>query len=140
MGKELRDLGIECEVENGRARFKGTMETIATANLVAPYSGPYQNRRWEFDVLTFDQLFEEVKALPWEDFLPLDAEFPVAGKSIKSKLYSVPDCQAITKKSNRQSFKRVYHRPAKPLTETGAFSISRFIERPCDDHIGYDWP
>ena len=40
----------------------------------------------------------KVKALPWEDFLSLDAEFPVAGKSIKSKLFSVPDCQAITKK------------------------------------------
>ena len=41
---------------------------------------------------------KKLKALPWEDYLPLDAEFPVAGKSIKSKLYSVPDCQAITKK------------------------------------------
>lgn len=40
----------------------------------------------EFDAYTFDELFENVKALPWEDFLPLDAAFPVAGKSIKSKL------------------------------------------------------
>ncbi len=72
--------------------------------------------------MTFDQLFEEVKALPWEDFVPLDAEFPVAGKSIKSKLYSVPDCQAITKKAIVNRLREVYHRPASvPLTETGAF-------------------
>lgn len=75
VGKELRDLGIECEVENGRARFKGTMETIATANLWLRTADRIKIVVGEFDVLTFDQLFEEVKALPWEDFLPLDAEF-----------------------------------------------------------------
>lgn len=122
VGKELRDLGIECEVENGRARFKGTMETIATANLWLRTADRIKIVVGEFDVLTFDQLFEEVKALPWEDFLPLDAEFPVAGKSIKSKLYSVPDCQAITKKAIVNRLREVYHRPASvPLTETGAF-------------------
>lgn len=122
VGKELRDLGIECEVENGRARFKGTMETIAIANLWLRTADRIKIVVGEFDVLTFDQLFEEVKALPWEDFLPLDAEFPVAGKSIKSKLYSVPDCQAITKKAIVNRLREVYHRPASvPLTETGAF-------------------
>ncbi|MGF2109137.1 methylase [Enterococcus sp. DIV0755f] len=122
VGKELRDLGIECEVENGRARFKGTMETIATANLWLRTADRIKIVVGEFDVLTFDQLFEEVKALPWEDFLPLDAEFPVAGKSIKSKLYSVPDCQAITKKAIVNRLREVYHRPASvPLTETGTF-------------------
>lgn len=100
VGKELRDLGIECQVENGRARFEGTMETIATANLWLRTADRVKIVVGEFDAYTFDELFENVKALPWEDFLPLDAAFPVAGKSIKSKLYSTPDCQAITK-SNR---------------------------------------
>ena len=122
VGKELRDLGIPCEVENGRARFKGTLETIATANLWLRTADRIKIVVGEFDVLTFDQLFESVKALPWEDFLPLDAEFPVAGKSIKSKLFSVPDCQAITKKAIVNRLRDVYHRPASvPLTETGAF-------------------
>lgn len=122
VGKELRDLGIDCEVENGRARFKGTLETIATANLWLRTADRIKIVVGEFDVLTFDQLFESVKALPWEDFLPLDAEFPVAGKSIKSKLFSVPDCQAITKKAIVNRLRDVYHRPASvPLTETGAF-------------------
>ena len=122
VGKELRDLGIDCQVENGRARFKGTIETIATANLWLRTADRIKIVVGEFDVYTFDELFEQVKALPWEDFLPLDAEFPVAGKSIKSKLFSVPDCQAITKKAIVNRLREVYHRPASvPLTESGAF-------------------
>ena len=122
VGKELRDLGIECQVENGRARFEGTMETIATANLWLRTADRIKIIVGEFDAFTFDELFEKVNALPWEDFLPLDAEFPVAGKSIKSKLFSVPDCQAITKKAIVNRLREVYHRPASvPLTETGAF-------------------
>ncbi|MDH6365152.1 putative N6-adenine-specific DNA methylase [Enterococcus sp. PF1-24] len=121
VGKELRDLGIECQVENGRARFKGTMETIATTNLWLRTADRVKIVVGEFDVFSFDELFEKVKALPWEDFLPLDANFPVAGKSIKSKLYSVPDCQAITKKAIVERLRQVYHRPASvPFPETGA--------------------
>ena len=113
VGKELRDLGIECQVENGRARFKGTLETIATANLWLRTADRIKIVVGEFDVYTFDELFEQVKALPWEDFLPLDAEFPVAGKSIKSKLFSVPDCQAITKKAIVNRLREVLSSPCK---------------------------
>lgn len=121
VGKELRDMSIECQVENGRARFKGTMEDIAKANLWLRTADRVKIVVGEFDALTFDELFEKVKALPWEDFLPLDANFPVAGRSIKSKLYSVPDCQAITKKAIVDRLRNYYHRPASvPLAETGA--------------------
>lgn len=121
VGKELRDLGIECQVENGRARFKGTMAEIAKANLWLRTADRIKIVVGEFDAFTFDELFEQVKALPWEDFLPLDANFPVAGRSIKSKLYSVPDCQAITKKAIVDKLRTYYHRPASvPLAETGA--------------------
>ncbi|MDT2763134.1 class I SAM-dependent RNA methyltransferase [Enterococcus asini] len=121
VGKELRDMGIECQVENGRARFKGTMEDIAKANLWLRTADRVKIVVGEFDALSFDELFEKVKALPWEDFLPLDANFPVAGRSIKSKLYSVPDCQAITKKAIVDRLRNYYHRPASvPLAETGA--------------------
>ncbi|MCM6880754.1 class I SAM-dependent RNA methyltransferase [Enterococcus italicus] len=121
VGKELRDLGIDCQIENGRARFEGTIETIAKANLWLRTADRIKIVVGEFDALTFDQLFENVKALPWEDLLPLDAEFPVAGKSIKSKLFSTPDCQAITKKAIVNRLREYYHRPASiPLAETGA--------------------
>lgn len=122
VGKELRDLGIPCQVENGKALFEGTMETIATANLWLRTADRIKIIVGEFDAFSFDELFEKVKALPWEDYLPMDAEFPVAGKSIKSKLYSTPDCQSITKKAIVNRLREVYHRPASvPLAETGAF-------------------
>ena len=121
VGKELRAMGIECQVENGRARFKGTMETIAQAHLWVRTADRLKIVVGEVDAFSFDELFEKVKALPWEDLLPLDAEFPVAGKSIKSKLYSTPDCQAITKKAIVNRLREYYHRPASvPLAETGA--------------------
>ncbi len=63
----------------------------------------------EFTALTFDELFERTKALPWADWLPANANFPVEGKSIKSKLFSVPDCQAIVKKAVVESLKQRYH-------------------------------
>lgn len=122
VGKELRELGIPCQVENGKALFTGTMETILTANLWLRTADRVKIIVGEFDAVTFDDLFEQVKALPWEEYLPLDAEFPVAGKSIKSKLYSTPDCQSITKKAIVNRLREVYHRPASvPLAETGAF-------------------
>ena len=121
VGKELRNLGIDCQVENGRARFKGNLETIATANLWLRTADRVKIIVGEFDAFTFDELFEKVKAIAWEYYLPMDAEFPVAGRSIKSKLYSVPDCQSITKKAIVERLREVYHRPARvPLPETGA--------------------
>ncbi|AIM24961.1 THUMP domain-containing class I SAM-dependent RNA methyltransferase [Melissococcus plutonius] len=121
VGKELRALDIPCQVENGKALFQGTQTTIATTNLWLRTADRIKIVIGEFSALSFDELFEKVKALPWEDYLPLGAKFPVAGKSIKSKLYSVPDCQAITKKAIVERLKSVYHRPSTtPLPETGA--------------------
>lgn len=121
VGKELRALDIPCQVENGRVLFEGTMETIATANLWLRTADRVKIIVGEFTAKTFDELFEHVKALPWEDYLPFDAAFPVAGKSIKSTLYSVSDCQAITKRAIVERLRAVYHRPKHiPLPETGA--------------------
>lgn len=119
VGKELRQLGIECQVENGRARFEGDMETIATANLWLRTADRVKIVIGEFEAETFDSLFEQVKAISWEDYLPMDAEFPVAGKSIKSTLFSVSDCQAITKKAIVNRLSDVYHRYGR-LPESGA--------------------
>ena len=64
----------------------------------------------EFHAKTFDDLFERTKAIPWEKYLPVDAAFPVAGKSVKSTLYSVPDCQAIVKKAIVERLNFAYKR------------------------------
>ncbi len=119
VGRELRDMGIECEVENGRAIFYGDIETIGRANLWLRTADRIKIVIGEFEAKTFESLFDQVKALPWEDFLPMDANFPVSGKSIKSTLFSVSDCQALTKKAIVNRLSDYYSRYGR-LPETGA--------------------
>ncbi|MEG0268157.1 MAG: class I SAM-dependent RNA methyltransferase [Carnobacterium sp.] len=119
VGKELRNMGYECEVENGKVFFNGTEEDIAKTNVWLRTADRVKIIVGEFDAFEFDELFEKTKALPWEDLLPMDANFPVAGKSIKSTLYSVSDCQALVKKAIVDRLSAVYHRHTR-LPETGA--------------------
>ena len=99
VAKEVRALGYECEVENGKVIYSGDENAIARSNLWLRTADRVKIKVGEFKAYTFDELFEKTKALPWEKYLPEDAEFPVAGKSVKSKLFSVSDCQAIVKKA-----------------------------------------
>lgn len=119
VGKEIKALGYECQVENGKVFFEGTEKDIAKTNLWLRTADRVKIIVGEFDAYEFDELFKKTKALPWEDLLPMDANFPVAGKSIKSKLYSVSDCQAIVKKAIVNRLSEVYHRNTR-LPETGA--------------------
>ncbi|MDN6626658.1 MAG: class I SAM-dependent RNA methyltransferase [Pisciglobus halotolerans] len=119
VGRELRDLGYECQVENGKVFFEGGLEDIARTNLWLRTADRIKIIVGEFDAYTFDELYEKVKALQWEDYLPMDAAFPVDGRSIKSKLYSVSDCQSIAKKAIVDRLSDVYHRRTR-LPETGA--------------------
>ncbi|WP_026581116.1 THUMP domain-containing class I SAM-dependent RNA methyltransferase [Bacillus sp. J33] len=97
--KEVRELGYECEVENGRITFKGDEAAIVRSNLWLRTADRIRIKVGEFKATSFDELFEKTKALPWEKYMPENAEFPVSGKSVKSKLFSVSDCQAIVKKA-----------------------------------------
>lgn len=99
VAKEVRDLGYECTVENGRVRFQGDEMAICKSNLWLRTADRVKIKVGEFKAKTFDELFEKTKALPWEKYLPENAEFPVSGKSVKSTLFSVSDCQAIVKKA-----------------------------------------
>ncbi len=108
VAKEVRDLGYECTVDNGKITFKGDELAIARCNLWLRTADRIKIAIGEFKATTFDELFEKTKALPWEDFLPEDAEFPVTGKSVKSKLFSVPDCQAIVKKAIVERLRKHY--------------------------------
>ncbi|MBT2731513.1 class I SAM-dependent RNA methyltransferase [Carnobacterium sp. ISL-102] len=119
VGKEIKDLGYECQVENGKVFFEGTEKDIAKTNLWLRTADRVKIIVGEFNAYEFDELFEKTKALPWEDLLPMDANFPVAGKSIKSKLYSVSDCQSIVKKAIVDRLSDVYHRNTR-LPETGS--------------------
>ena len=119
VGKELRALGYETRVENGRVRFEGDMCDIMVANLWLRTADRVKIIVGEFDATDFDSLFEQTKALPWEDLLPIDAAFPVEGKSHHSQLHNVPSVQAIVKKAIVDRLSTVYHRRTR-LSETGA--------------------
>lgn len=119
VGKELRELSYQTQVENGRVRFEGTMSDVLRTNLWLRIADRVKIVVGEFDARNFDELFEQTKALAWEDLLPLDANFPVEGKSHHSQLHHVPTVQAMVKKAIVERLSQVYHRRTR-LPETGA--------------------
>ena len=96
---EIESLGYETTLENGRVFFKGGPEAIIRTNLMMRTADRIRIIIGDFEAKTFDELFEQTKALPWSDILGPGAEFPVTGRSHKSTLYSVPDVQRIVKKA-----------------------------------------
>ena len=115
---ELRRLGMSgVKAENGRVLFSGSDADIARANI---------NLRTGERVLivagvtgadSFDELFEGVRAMPLENYIPIDGVFPVKGHSLGSKLHSIPDCQKIIKKAVVERLKAKYN--VEWLKETG---------------------
>ncbi|UAC47033.1 class I SAM-dependent RNA methyltransferase [Bacillus aquiflavi] len=120
VAKEVRALGYDCTVENGKIQFAGDELAIARSNLWLRTADRIKIKVGEFKAFTFDELFEKKKSLPWEQFLPENAEFPVIGKSVKSKLFSVSDCQAIVKKAIVERMKKYYKRTSW-FEENGGF-------------------
>jgi putative N6-adenine-specific DNA methylase len=109
VARELENLGYTGrQVENGRVLFVADHTAIPRTNLWLRSADRVQLLLGEFTARSFDELFEGTKALPWEDWIPVDGEFPVQGKSIKSQLHSVPDCQAIVKKAVVERLKQKY--------------------------------
>lgn len=119
VGDELRELGYDVEVENGRVRFQGDEKDIAITNLWLRIADRVKIVVGEFEAKTFDDLFEQTKALPWDQYIPMDGKFPISGKSIKSTLHAVPSVQSIVNKAVAESIKETYHRRGM-LPETGA--------------------
>ncbi|MBM7602050.1 putative N6-adenine-specific DNA methylase [Metabacillus crassostreae] len=120
VGKEVKDLGYDCQVENGKVMFEADEMAICRSNLWLRTADRIKIKVGEFQAKTFDELFEKTKALNWGDYLPVNAEFPVIGKSVKSTLHSVPDCQAIVKKAVVEKIKSHYKTEGW-LSENGPF-------------------
>lgn len=99
--REIIDLGYEVtEVVDGRVSFEGDEEAIARCNVFLRTTERVMLKVGSFKAVTFDELFEKTKALPWEDFIPKDGKFWVKkASSIKSKLFSPSDIQRIVKKA-----------------------------------------
>ena len=101
-------LGKEAVCETGRVNFEGTLEDVYRANIWLRTAERVQIRLGSFEAPTFDALFEGMKALPLEDYIPRDGAFPVKGYSRNSKLTSIPDCQKILKKAAVERLKSKY--------------------------------
>lgn len=109
VAKEVEQLGYkDITVENGKVIFKGDLAAIAKTNLWLRTADRVRLKIGQFKATSFEELFEQTKSLPWADWIPKEGAFPVEGKSIKSKLFSVSDCQAIVKKAVVESLKKKY--------------------------------
>ena len=123
---EVKELGYEIsKVDNGSVSFGGDEEAIAVLNINLRAAERVMINLKSFRADTFDMLFEGVRAIPWENFLPPDAQFPVTGYALKSKLHSVPDCQAIVKKSIVERLSKKYGITTR-LEESGGMYPVRF--------------
>lgn len=123
---ELRALGMEdVRADMGGAYFRGTDADAFRANLHLRCADRVLLIVGQFEATTFDALFEGVRALAWEQYIPPDARFPVRGNCARSRLMSVSDCQAITKKAIVERLKAKHRRQFLPeTTETYAVQVA----------------
>jgi len=111
VARELKDLGYtDSQVSDGRVLFSGDENDIARCNLWLRSADRVLIRVGEFPAPDFGALFDNTIDLPWNELLPVDAEFPVAGRSVRSKLKSVPKVQGSVKKAIVENLKRRYNR------------------------------
>ena len=119
VSKEIQELGYTTTVENGKIFFEGDEAAIVKCNLWLRTADRIKIVVGQFNATTFDELFEKTKELPWETIIEKEGNFPVQGRSVKSTLYSVPDCQAIVKKAIVERLKSAYKEKGW-LDESGA--------------------
>lgn len=116
--REIQDLGCDIlAVENGKVTYQGTIRDIVRSNLWLRTADRVLIKVAEFKATTFDQLFDQTKKLPWGEFIPKDGSFIVNGKSVKSTLFSISDCQRIVKKAIVD--KLLFSHKTDELPETG---------------------
>lgn len=98
--RELQELGYEnLETDNGWIYFDAQLEDIAVTNINLRSAERVMLILGQFKALSFEELFNKTYELPWDEWISADGKFTVKGKSVKSKLFSVPDCQSIVKKA-----------------------------------------
>ena len=109
--REIQDLGYEIvQVEDGRVTFRGGTEAGCRANVFLRTAERVLLKAGSFRAVTYDELFERTREIPWEDYIPEDGKFWVAkAASVKSRLFSPSDIQSIMKKAMVERLRSVYH-------------------------------
>ena len=118
--REIQDLGYEIlQVEDGKVTFCGDENAVCRANIFLRTAERILLKVGKLKAVTFDELFEQIKDLPWEDYIPSDGKFWVAkASSVKSRLFSPSDIQSIVKKAIVERLKNIYHIEWFPETGT----------------------
>jgi len=107
--KEIEKLGYKnLKVENGKVELEGGVEDIAKLNTWLRTAERVLIKMAEFEARSFEELFNQTEAIDWASLIPIDGKMHVVGKSVKSELYSVPDCQSIVKKAIVKSMSKSY--------------------------------
>lgn len=115
---EVKRLGLEdVRAENGRVTCRGELSDLPRLNINLRCGARVLIVLSVFNAVTFEELFQGVRAIPWQDWIPKDGEFPVKGYSINSQLHSVPACQSIVKKAVSAKLGQAYG--VEWLPETG---------------------
>ncbi len=127
VGEEIEELGYKrIDTIDGRVYFEGTADAVARCNINFRCAERLYIELASFKAESFTELFDNVKRIPWELIIGKEDAFPVKGHSIKSKLYSVPDCQSIIKKAVVQRLSEKYG--VEWFEETGVtYQIEFFI-------------
>lgn len=117
--REIENLGYKIlKSEDGKITYMGDERAIVRSNLWLRSADRVLLKIGEFKAMEFEELFQQTKALPWEELIPIDGKFTVNASSVKSKLRSVPSCQSITKKAIVEKLKEFYG--VEQFDETGA--------------------
>ena len=117
--REIEALGYRIiKTENGKVTYTGDERAIVRSNLWLRTADRVLLKMAEFEAREFEELFQQTKALPWEQLIPIDGKFTVTGTSVKSTLHSVPACQSIVKKAIVEKLKEFYS--VELFEETGA--------------------
>ncbi|MFR6258570.1 MAG: THUMP domain-containing class I SAM-dependent RNA methyltransferase, partial [Anaerovoracaceae bacterium] len=117
--REVQDLGYKIlKTEDGKVTYLGDERAIAKSNLWLRSADRVLLKMAEFKAMEFEELFQQTKAVEWEQLIPVDGKFTVNCTSVKSKLHSVPACQSIVKKAIVEKLKEFYN--IDEFEETGA--------------------
>lgn len=107
--REIQDMGYKVlKTEDGKVTFLGDERAIVKSNLWLRSADRVLLKMGEFTARTFEELFQQIKGISWEELIPPDGKFTVTGSSVKSKLHSVPSCQSITKKAIVERLAQTY--------------------------------
>lgn len=109
VANEIIKLGYDVKsITDGRVNFEGDFEAICLANINLRSAERVMIHMGDFKAESFEDLFQGIKSIPWEDYIGKDDAFPVTGHSLRSKLHSVPTCQSVIKKSIVQRLSQKY--------------------------------